>query len=503
MTDRALILTRQSITGRDDVSLDVQEERCRAYCHERGYAVISVSREESVRGWRDDREALASALELAGSRSYDVLVAWDTSRVARSVRILEQLLHDLGQVGARFESVSEPWVSTPFVRQVLAAVAEEQTRTISRNVSAAKAAMARAGRWPGGVAPFGYQLARVGDGPSVLIPDPAESAIVVEFFRRVAGGESVRAIGNDFRARGLSARKSSRWTTDTLTGMLRNRVYLGEIVHRGQVAATDAHPPLLDADTFAAANRMLDRRVVVRRAGDRPAHWLEGRIQHRCGQRMYLQGHRHRQTASGWQLTYVCASHYADGRVRLGPCAEPRPRLSAHQAGWCARACLVADLAGILPLTDAVARAQQHAGGDAVAQERARLHDRRAAADRRYQRVRDAWADGDEPLAWLEEQRAVRDAVYAETDTLLANLPEPPDPAQLARAHATLAQFSAVIDSLEGSELAPVIALLGAVVVSETHVAIAYHPDLALFVPAPHAEPIPAGLPRAFTAAYP
>ena len=41
MTDRALILTRQSLTLKDSMSLDSQEERARAYCHERGYAIVT------------------------------------------------------------------------------------------------------------------------------------------------------------------------------------------------------------------------------------------------------------------------------------------------------------------------------------------------------------------------------------------------------------------------------------------------------------------------------
>lgn len=502
-TPRALILTRQSITGEKDVSLDVQEERCRAYCHERGYAVLAVLREESIRGWRDDREALAAALQQAEARAYDVLVAWDTSRVARSVRILEQLLHDLDRHDIRFESVSEPHVNTPFIRQVLAAVAEEQTRTISRNVTAAKAAVARRGQWHGGHAPLGYQLLKVADAPSVLAPDDREGPLVQEVFRRVAAGESIGAVGRDFTARGHVARTSNTWTTDVISRMIRNPVYVGDLRYHGEIVATDAHIPLVDRATWEQANRMLDRRAIVRRHDGKPSHWLEGRILHGCGARMYLQAHPHRTTLTGWQTGYVCATHYAVGRARHGMCAAPRPRISTAKAGWCARRCLITDLEQILDLSEAMVAAEQDAGGDAVIRERQRLMERRQAAERRYERVRDAWADGDEPLEWLEEQRARRDAIYAETDALLTQLPAAPDPEQFRRAANTLTGFRDIMETLTGDELAPVIAELGTVIVGESTVQIAYHSDYQYFVPAPHAEPIPRGLPRNVTATAP
>lgn len=506
MTDpmpRAFILTRQSITAEKDVSLDVQEERCRAYCHERGYAVVSVSREESTKGWQDDREAIAIALDRAQARSYDILVAWDTSRVARSVRILEQLLHDLDQHGARFESVSEPWVGTPFVRQVLAAVAEEQTRTISRNVSAAKAAVARRGQWHGGSAPLGYKLVKLGDAPSVLVPDEREGPLVQEAFRRVASGESIGSVCRDFRARGHLARRSTKWTTDVLTDAIRNPVYVGDLRYHGAIVATDSHPPLVARDVWDLANRMLARRSTVRRHEGKPSHWLEGRVQHACGFRMYLQVNPHRSTLTGWQAGYVCASHYAAGRERYDACPEPRPRISAAKAGWCARRCLVADLESLRDLPSAIAAAEHAAGGNAVANERQRLIERRNAADRRYERVRDAWADGDEPLEWLEQQRERRGAIYTEVDEQLAALPAAPDPEQYRRAADSLAHLSDLIDSLTGAELVPVIAQLGNVVISESTVAIAYYPEYRDFIPVPHAEPIPAGLPRSVTATCP
>lgn len=366
VTERALILCRQSLTSLDSVSLDAQEERCRAYCHERGYAIVAVTREESVRGWRDDRDAIATAIDMADQRQVDVLVAWDTSRVARSVRILETLLHHLDQHGARFESVTESWVTQPFVRQVLAAVAEEQTRTISRNVSSAKQAMARAGRWHGGVPPYGYQAVKLPGTASTLIPDPAEQAVVLEVFERFISGETVSGLIQDFAARGIRGRRAAAWGAKTIWRILTNPVYRGHVTYKGEIVCHDAHPAIVDDLTWQRAQRVIATRPVIHHAPDRPSHWLEGSIIHSCGQRMYLMTQRHGQMIGGWQLSYICRQRNGIHASLGSACTAPRPRISDRKAARAVSECLIADLAGIATVQHALQRAESVAGGAGV-----------------------------------------------------------------------------------------------------------------------------------------
>lgn len=468
------------------MSLDAQEDRCRQYCHEHGYAIVGVSREESVRGWRDDREAIADAVSMAQRREVDVLIAWDTSRVARSVRILETLLHELETHGARFESASEPWVTQPFVRQVLAAVAEEQTRTISRNVSSAKAAMARAGRWHGGPPPYGYQTVHLPDAPPMLLPEPDEHAVVLEVFERFIAGESIGDLIRDFYGRGIRGRRAAEWTSKTLWRILSNPVYRGHITYKGEVVAVDAHPPLVDELTWERAQRVISQRVVVRYSADRPSHWLEGLIVHSCGQRMYLITQRHKEMHGGWQLTYQCRLRAGQANTHYrGACTQPRPRLSDRKAARAVKACLIADLGSIASAQNALRRAERAAGGSKVARQRETLQQRRSVILRRYERARDAWADGSEPLSWLESERERRDAGLAAVDAELAALPAAPDPAAYERAAALLSDMAAVIGAASDDGLRAAMTALGVAVVSGAGVTIRYHPQYRHFIPTP------------------
>lgn len=484
MPDRALILTRQSLTLKDSMSLSAQEERCRAYCHERGYAIVGVSREESVRGWRDDREAIATAVAMAERRELDVLIAWDTSRVARSVRILENLLHELETRNARFESVSEPWTTQVFVRQVLSAVAEEQTRTISRNVSSAKAAMARAGRWHGGVPPYGYQAVRLPGAPPVLMPDPDEQPVVLEVYARFIAGESVGQILRDLNARGIRGRRSALWTAKTIWRILQNPVYRGHVAYKGEVVCHDAHPPLVDVATWERAQRVAETRPVLHLRPDRPTHWLAGSIIHSCGRRMYLMTQRHREMTGGWQASYICQGVTQRG-YRGDICQEQRPRISDRKAARAVKACLIADLSSIASVEMALERAVVAAGGSDVARQRETLMQRRNVILRRYDRARDAWADGDEPLAWLEAERDRRDAGLADVDAALDALPAMPDPAVYERVAAMLSDVASVITHASDDGLRAAMVALGVAVVSGAGVQVRYRPEVAAFVGAP------------------
>ena len=104
--------------------------------------------------------------------------------------------------------------------------------------------------WMGGVPPLGY---RVRDRRLVIVDGEAE--IVRTIFRRYAELGSVRLLKEELVARGI---RSKSWTSASgrLIGgkpfsrgalylMLRNRLYRGEIVHKGQ-SHPGEHPPIID-----------------------------------------------------------------------------------------------------------------------------------------------------------------------------------------------------------------------------------------------------------------
>lgn len=118
--------------------------------------------------------------------------------------------------------------------------------------------------------------------------------------------------------------------------------------------------------------------------------------------------------------------------------------------------------------------------------QRQTLEQRRSAVVRRYERSRDAWADGNEPLEWLEAERLRRDAALAEIDAALDALPTLPDPATYASIGAMLTDVRTIISAASDDALRAAMVALGVAVVSGEGVQIAYGPGIRDFVSAPH-----------------
>src|SRR5215831_7919603 len=104
--------------------------------------------------------------------------------------------------------------------------------------------------WMGGIPPLGY---RARDGKFLVIESEAE--IVRSIFLRYAELGSVRLLKDELEARGI---KSKSWTTASgrsvggkpfsrgaLYLILQNRLYRGEIMHKGQ-SHPGEHTPIID-----------------------------------------------------------------------------------------------------------------------------------------------------------------------------------------------------------------------------------------------------------------
>jgi hypothetical protein len=129
------------------------------------------------------------------------------------------------------------------------------------------------GMWMGGVPPLGY---RVRDRKLLIVDGEAE--IVRAIFRRYAELGSVWLLKDELEARGI---KSKSWTNASgrviggktfsrgaLYLMLQNRLYRGEIVHKGQ-SYPGEHTPIIDPLLWNAVHAQLASNTAERNSGTR------------------------------------------------------------------------------------------------------------------------------------------------------------------------------------------------------------------------------------------
>ncbi len=123
------------------------------------------------------------------------------------------------------------------------------------------AASKKKGLWMGGVVPLGYRVEA-----RKLLVDKGEAETVRLIFKRYLALGSLPALQRDLRERGVTSRTrvlaSGRtvggvaFSNGPLAHLLKNRMYLGDINHRGS-SHRGEHQTIVDAELFAAVQDRL------------------------------------------------------------------------------------------------------------------------------------------------------------------------------------------------------------------------------------------------------
>jgi site-specific DNA recombinase len=239
----ALIYTRVSSEeqAREGVSLDAQLAECRRYAAQQGW-VLGSEYQDVLSGKRDDRPSyrrlLADVRKFRADGQAVIVVVFRLDRLGR--RILERVRarEEMKSLGVPVHSVREGGEVSDLVANILASVAEEETRTLGERVSAAKQHMAACGWYPPGRAPWGYRLRPAtadertqGSPLSILEPDPVTSPWVQEAFARAAAGASIRAVHRWAKGLPSQARGARVLTFRAISLVLASPVYIGRQPH--------------------------------------------------------------------------------------------------------------------------------------------------------------------------------------------------------------------------------------------------------------------------------
>jgi DNA invertase Pin-like site-specific DNA recombinase len=239
----ALVYTRVSSEeqAREGVSLDAQLTECRRYAAQHGW-VLGQEFQDVLSGKRDDRPAyqalLAEVRRLRAEGQSVGVVVFRLDRLGR--RILERVRcrEELKALGVPVHSVREGGEVSDLVANILASVAEEETRTLGERVSVAKQHIAEGGWYVGGRAPWGYRSRPAtpeeraqGSPTAVLEPNPIEVPWVQEAFRRAGEGQTLRTVYRWVVTLPSEARGGRAFAFQTLRNVLLSPVYVGRVIH--------------------------------------------------------------------------------------------------------------------------------------------------------------------------------------------------------------------------------------------------------------------------------
>lgn len=264
------IYLRQSVTRGDTVSLAVQEERCRAWCEERGLQVVAVGTDPDTSGsavspWK------RSGFKGLMAEQWDVLVVYKQDRLARNFMAFFKVVGELQERGRTIASVSESLdLSTPMGMAqagVLAGMAEQTARDISMRVADARRHLQHQGRVVGGKVVYGWMSVPNPAGPGlVLTRDPERIVTVRLIVDRTLAGLSVYSTVQHLNETGVpSPTGRGPWVYSSVERLLRHPILAGMTPfnpgNADKVRGTDV---LRDADGLP----VVDERLAIMSVAD-------------------------------------------------------------------------------------------------------------------------------------------------------------------------------------------------------------------------------------------
>jgi site-specific DNA recombinase len=274
---RCAIYTRKSSEEgleQDFNSLDAQSEACAAFIksqkHE-GWTLVSASYDDGgFSGGTLERPALKRLLSDIGAGKVDVIVVYKVDRLTRSLADFAKIVEVLDAEEACFVSVTQQFNTTTSMGRltlnVLLSFAQFEREVTGERIRDKIAASKKKGLWMGGLPPLGYDAR-----DRKLVVNELEAEVVRHIFRRYVALGSVRILKESLDAEGVVSKlrmspTGRRWggqplTRGALYGMLQNRIYLGEIVHKDQ-SYPGEHPAIIDPSLWEEVQRRLrDNRI--------------------------------------------------------------------------------------------------------------------------------------------------------------------------------------------------------------------------------------------------
>jgi len=272
-------------------SLDAQREACAAYVLSQaseGWSPLPSEYDDGgISGGTLERPALKRMLADVAAGQIDIIVVYKVDRLTRSLLDFAKLVEAFDAAGVSFVSITQSFNTTTSMGRLtlnmLLSFAQFEREVTAERIRDKIAASKAKGMWMGGNPPLGYQP----NGRSLaIVEDHAE--VIRDIYRRYLELGNVRIVADQLAAEG--ARSPERisgagrrfggrgFSRGQLYAILKNPVYVGDIVHRGQTYAGQ-QPGIVDRATWQLVQeRLADHVQGERRVRSASPSFLAGMI---------------------------------------------------------------------------------------------------------------------------------------------------------------------------------------------------------------------------------
>jgi site-specific DNA recombinase len=274
---RCAIYTRKSSEEgleQDFNSLDAQREACEAFIASQkreGWALVGEMYDDGgFSGATMERPAFQRLLSDVSAGKIDVVVVYKVDRLTRSLPDFAKIVDIFDKHAVSFVSVTQQFNTTSSMGRltlnILLSFAQFEREVTGGRIRDKIAASKKKGMWMGGLPSLGYDVQ-----DRKLIVNETEAETVRHIFGRYIELKSVRELKEDLDSAGIvskvrTASDGSRYGGQPLARgaiylMLQNRIYRGEIVHKGK-SYPGEHEAIIDetlwnnVQTILAENRV-------------------------------------------------------------------------------------------------------------------------------------------------------------------------------------------------------------------------------------------------------
>jgi site-specific DNA recombinase len=265
-------------------SLDAQREACTAFVlsqkHE-GWTVLPAQYDDGgYSGGTMERPALKRLLADIEASQVEVVVVYKVDRLTRALSDFAKLVEVFDRRGVSFVSITQQFNTTTSMGRltlnVLLSFAQFEREVIGECVRDKIAASKKKGMWMGGMPPLGYDVK-----DRKLVVNKNEARTVVDIYRRYLLLKSVRDLHDELAGAGIRSKRRVRPDGTAYGGqkiargalylMLQNRIYRGEITHKGK-SYPGGHAAIIEQPLWDEVQAILAQNRVERATGARTKH---------------------------------------------------------------------------------------------------------------------------------------------------------------------------------------------------------------------------------------
>ncbi len=317
---------RDKINKNDDSdSIVNQRSMCLKYAQQFGWNVVDIYSDDDFSGAGTYRPDFERLIKDCKSGKINLVLCKSQSRFSRDMEVIERYLHNkFIEWNVRFVSIVDnadtSIASNKKARQINGLINEWYLDDLSTNIKKSLKNKREDGLFMGSFAPYGYD--RSTSDSHKLVVDPVASKVVKTIFKMYASGFGYSKICDYLNCNHIPPRsvykrqkgskfvcsncdyKKVKWNPDTIAQMLKNEVYIGNLV-QGKTTSMGykvhkfkkvdekdwcrverAHEPIIDLETWKKVQSILGTHQKPMKTGE--IHYLTRKVYCGCCRKVFM-----------------------------------------------------------------------------------------------------------------------------------------------------------------------------------------------------------------------